>query len=273
MGALGEVYLQEGAYTASLDAFEALAALPIAAGDPLVQERIAFLQGVAPLATVVEAAPTVPALLELADALWAFDARTAAAQHYFRILTEFDRDEPVALARVGELLFLEGAVEDATELLARARANAQERGVQIPANALLFLGNGAFAREQYGLAIEAWEEHLVRAETPGRVPQLIARAEALQAGEADPGMGAVSAEVQVLDDGASLYAAHCASCHGVNGGGGTGPRLAGNANVGRRANVESLIRYGRGLMPGFQTILSEDQVSVLTDWTVDTFAP
>jgi len=273
LGSLGEVYLQEGLYADALAAFEALSALPVAQGDELVLERIAFLQDVAPLQVAVDANPNVPDLLALADALWEFDARTAAVQHYFRILTEFDAQEPIALARVGELLFLEGAIDDAVEILTRARDNAQARSVQLPVDTLLFLGNAAFAREQYTLAIAAWEEHLERAETPGRVPQLVARAEALAAGEPDPGMGVVSQDVQALSDGPSLYAAHCAACHGVNGGGGTGPRLAGNGDVARRANVESLIMYGRGLMPGFQAILNDEQVRILTDWTVDTFAP
>lgn len=273
LGSLGEVYLQEGLYPDALAAFEALALLPEAQGDPMVQERIDFLQDVAPLQAAVDADPNVPDLLALADALWDFDARTAAVQRYFRILTDFDAQEPIALARVGELLFLEGAIDDAVEILTRARDNAQARDVQLPVDTLLFLGNAAFARQEYTLAIDAWEEHLERAETPGRVPQLLARAEALAAGEPDPGMGVVSQEVQALSDGPALYAAHCASCHGATGGGGTGPRLAGNGDVARRANVESLVRYGRGLMPGFQAILTDEQVQVLTDWTVDTFAP
>jgi len=273
LGSLGEVYLQTRQYTLSLEVFEALAALPVAAGDPLVQERLDFLREIAPLSETVASNADVPALLELADALWQFDARTAAVQYYFRVLTEFDADEPISLARVGELLFLEGAVEDATEILTRARTSAEARQVQIPVDALLFLGNAAFAQQDYALAIEAWEEHLERADAPGRVPQLIARAEALAAGEADPGMNVTTPELQAISDGPSLYAAHCASCHGVNGGGGTGPRLAGNADAGRRANVESLIMYGRGLMPGFQAVLSPEQVTTLTDWTVETFGP
>ena len=164
-----------------------------------------------------------------------------------------------------------------------------DRDVALPSNALLFLGNAAFAEADYAAAIDAWEALLATDAPPGRVPQLLARAEALAAGEPDPGMGAVAdadppettdggaAEggdaARQISDGPGLYAAHCAQCHGARGQGGSGPRLTGNPSVARVANVENLIRYGRGLMPGYQATLNEAQILTLRDWTVDTFAP
>ena len=63
-----------------------------------------------------------------------------------------------------------------------------------------------------------------------------------------------------------LYAQHCALCHGVQAQGGSGPRLAGNARAVQEANVRSAIAYGRGIMPGFSTLLSDAEIEVLVRW-------
>lgn len=288
LGSLGELYLQQGAYLQALEAFEALDALANVETDDLVVERLELLRRLEPLARAVEDDPDAADLRAFGDALWAEEARNAAVQQYFRILTEFDPNDPLALARVGEALFLRGSTADAVQILERARTAAADRDADLPPNALLFLGNAAFAEADYDAAIDAWEAHLATADAPGRVPQLLARAEALAAGEPDPGMGAVAdagagapgadagsagTSATQVADGPGLYAAHCAQCHGARGQGGSGPRLTDNPSVARVANVENLIRYGRGLMPGYQAILSEEEILTLRDWTVDTFAP
>ena len=294
LGTLGELYLQAGDFVASLEAFEALAADPAAGQDPLVQERLAMLREVAPLARQAEADPNAETVTALGEALWRADAQNAAARRYFRVITEFDPRHPLALARVGELLFLDGRSADALEVLDRARQAAAERDADLPENALLFLGNAAFTEEAWDLAIDAWQQHMDVTGTAGRVPQLIEQARAFRDGTAEAGAGDVAlpgtpdpaatsappgtpgggdATVQASTDGASLYRQYCASCHGPDGGGGVGPRLAGNRNAGRPANVESLIRFGRGTMPGFAGQLSDAQVETLRDWVVASFGP
>jgi mono/diheme cytochrome c family protein len=294
LGTLGELYLQAGDFVASLEAFEALAANPAAGQDPLVQERLALLRQVAPLAEQAEAEPDAETLTALGEALWRADARNAAARRYFRVITEFDPGHPRALARVGELLFLDGRTADAMEVLDRARQSAGQREATLPDNALLFLGNAAFAQEAWDLAIDAWQQHLDASDAPGRVPQLIEQARALRDGTAEAGAADVAlpgtaaggaagaapgmppggeATVQASADGAALYQQYCAACHGPNGGGGSGPRLAGNRNAGRPGNVESLIRVGRGTMPGFAGQLSDAQVETLRDWVVASYGP
>ncbi|MFN2321440.1 MAG: c-type cytochrome [Trueperaceae bacterium] len=71
---------------------------------------------------------------------------------------------------------------------------------------------------------------------------------------------------QLIEVGATLYAANCALCHGSAGQGGVGPRLTGNARAGNEANVLSVIRYGRGAMPGFGATLAEPEIDVLVRW-------
>lgn len=285
LGTLGEIYLQSGRYGDALEAFEALAAIPGAADDPMVQERLALLREIAPLAEAAEEDPSTGTLLALSEALWDADARNAAARGYFRIVTELDAQEPTALARVGELLFLDGRIEDAVALLDRARTSAAARDETLPDNALLFLGNAAFAQEEWTLAIDAWQQHLERTDEPGRVPQLIEQARARRDGTATgevelPIPGAPAGAASPSDaagasptGGAALFQANCAVCHGPRGGGGVGPRLAGNGNAGRPANVESLIRFGRGMMPGFTGRLDDEQIETLRDWVVAAFGP
>lgn len=273
VGTLAELYLQTGDYTASLEAFEALAALPQAAGDELVEQRLTLLREIAPLARATSDTPTLEGTAALADALWTADARELAVGEYFTVLTEFDPEDPIALARVGETMFLDGRTDDAVLMLDRARTSAAARDVEMPTSGLLFLGNAAFAAGDMTLAIDAWEDYVEVADAPGRVPQLIERARAVQAGEPDPGLAPVGDDTQLISDGPALYQAACASCHGVQGGGGSGPALAGNPATGRPANVEDLIRYGRGLMPGFQAQFDDAQITTLRDWVVTTFAP
>lgn len=69
-----------------------------------------------------------------------------------------------------------------------------------------------------------------------------------------------------LQVGEGLYRAHCAVCHGVEGDGGAGPRLRGNARANQPTNVRSLIRFGRGMMPGFGAQLSETEIELLLRW-------
>jgi mono/diheme cytochrome c family protein len=63
-----------------------------------------------------------------------------------------------------------------------------------------------------------------------------------------------------------LYGANCAVCHGSAGQGGSGPRLTGNPRAANAANVRSLVRFGRGVMPGFGAILAESEIEVLVRW-------
>lgn len=66
--------------------------------------------------------------------------------------------------------------------------------------------------------------------------------------------------------GEGLYSAHCAVCHGGFGEGGVGPRLRDNPRANQPANVRSLIRFGRGMMPGFGAVLSENEIELLLQW-------
>jgi mono/diheme cytochrome c family protein len=76
------------------------------------------------------------------------------------------------------------------------------------------------------------------------------------------GCGAASGDISSgsgdTSSGASLYAANCASCHGADAQGGSGPNIAG---IGDSAGVIDTILNGTEGMPGFASSLSDTDVS------------
>ena len=69
---------------------------------------------------------------------------------------------------------------------------------------------------------------------------------------------AARARVQAADPGARIYAQNCAGCHGSEGQGIVGPRLAGNARAQQAALVTSRVRNGKGQMPAFPQLEGEE---------------
>jgi mono/diheme cytochrome c family protein len=70
--------------------------------------------------------------------------------------------------------------------------------------------------------------------------------------------------------GAQIYAANCATCHGADGGGGTGPQLASGAAAKRFPDVDDQIRFvtdGSGSMPSFGGQLSPTEVREVVEYT------
>jgi mono/diheme cytochrome c family protein len=70
---------------------------------------------------------------------------------------------------------------------------------------------------------------------------------------------------------ASAFRIRCAGCHGVDGGGGSGPKLNDGAVVTKYPNIEdqiAIVRDGRGAMPAFKDRnLSDDQIRALVEYT------
>ena len=285
---LGELYFSLARPKDAVAALEAFLARPDGAGDAEVQARLETFQTLAPVLDQATADPTEGNLLALADAYWNVEERERAADIYVRVLSTFDPHSAVALSRIGQVLFFSGRTDEAVDLLERA-----EQVDATDLTTLLFLGNAYFTQERFQDAIDTWQSYVTTAGgevSAGRVPSLIenARARLAEAGGAT-GVGVTSVgvtdagetggAVAMGDAGESivqqvsaqgLYTANCAGCHGVQGQGGTGPTLAGNRNAARAENVRSVIQYGRGSMPGFGATLSEEQLTVLTDYVVNT---
>ncbi len=70
-------------------------------------------------------------------------------------------------------------------------------------------------------------------------------------------------------DAAALYGRSCGGCHGGDGSGGIGPRLAGRV-VAAYPDPEAqivVVTDGRGGMPGFGGRLSEEEIAAIVDYT------
>jgi mono/diheme cytochrome c family protein/thioredoxin-like negative regulator of GroEL len=265
---LGELSFAFGDLAAARSAWSELLPLPDAAEvHDHVAGRLKLLDQAEPLLLEVQAGPDAANLAALADVFWAAGEQERAVDLYFQILTEFDPLNGQALGRTGQLLFLRGRIDDAVMLLDRAASlgNAEPE-------TLLFLGNGQFSLEDYGAAIAAWEQYLAVAgpEAAGRVPGLIAEAQSRLAGgqpsQVQLELPADASRVLAADPGRELFVANCSACHGPDGGGGTGPRLLGNSRAANTANVSNLIRFGRGMMPAFNALLTPDEIELLIDY-------
>jgi mono/diheme cytochrome c family protein len=81
-----------------------------------------------------------------------------------------------------------------------------------------------------------------------------------------PDDGGASADAS---PGASIFSASCAGCHGATGGGGVGPKLAGQV-VGDFPDVEdeiAVVTDGRRSMPSFDGRLSPEKIRQVVEYT------
>ncbi len=295
--ALGELSFALGELEASADAFRAYLATPDGSDDADAVARLELVEAIGPASDALAQERSATNLLALADVYWASGAQDPAVELYFEVLTDHDPFDAVALARTGQLLFVRGRTDDAVAVLERAAAAAGGLNALEP-QATLFLGNGYAIQGDDAGAVRAWQAHVdaVGTEAAGRVTGLIEAAQARLAGASAPVSGAVATPAagaipgaaedadlvafdpvaaataaledpeQLLEVGATLFAANCAICHGSAGQGGAGPRLTGNARAGNEANVRSIVRFGRGAMPGFGATLAEPEIDVLVRW-------
>ena len=71
-------------------------------------------------------------------------------------------------------------------------------------------------------------------------------------------------------DGATVFDDNCATCHGGDGSGGIGPRLAGGRVVAQfpdPADQIAVVTHGRGGMPAFGDQLSEEEIAAVVEYT------
>lgn len=98
------------------------------------------------------------------------------------------------------------------------------------------------------------------APTAGAVSTAVAPTISAAATSAAPAVGTVSATTagQLADSGKTVYADSCASCHGAQGQGGTGPAIIGaNANLGKYDTAQ-------GLFTKISTTMPRDHPATLT---------
>lgn len=79
----------------------------------------------------------------------------------------------------------------------------------------------------------------------------------------DPRAAAIAALEGDAASGAPLYATHCASCHGDDGSGDSGPALVGDVHEHSDEELASKILGGGLVMPGFADELGDQEVADL----------
>lgn len=285
--ALGEVSFAKGDLADAKTAFTAFLATPGNANDEQVTKRIALIDDVQPLMEAVEDDPSESNLLALGDAFWQHGEKDLAVSAYFQVLTGPDPASVRALSRTGQLLYQRGRDDDAIGVLERA-ASAAGSVAALEPSALLTLGNAYYATARYQDAVDALTAYLGAAsagadgggardgqagtekageDAADTARALIASATARMQGLPDPpGTPAVA----IAGLGQSVFASSCATCHGPGGEGGAGPTLVGNRRAADAANVLDVVRFGRGMMPGFSASLSQPQIdAVVTFVTTD----
>ncbi len=71
-------------------------------------------------------------------------------------------------------------------------------------------------------------------------------------------------------DGAAIFGQRCAGCHGGDGSGGIGPRLAGGRVVADFPDPQdqiAVVTNGRGGMPAFGERLTPEEIAAVVDYT------
>lgn len=264
---LSEVAYATGDLPLAADALADFVARSPEAPDPSVTQRLELLQRAQELSARVEDDPSEENLLALGDLYWQYGDIQRAVSAYFRVLTEIDAGQPLALARTGEAMLASGSPQDAAALIERAADGAG--GLEgLEPSSLVALGNARFQQEQYEGAAEAYSVYLevYDDQSGGTVGRLLESATALAAGEPDPH----AASATVL--GQTVYAANCAQCHGPGGAGGTGVALSGNPRAANLANVRDAVSFGRGSMPGFGAQLSAEELEAVVAYVTQTLA-
>ncbi|AGA26166.1 c-type cytochrome [Singulisphaera acidiphila] len=101
--------------------------------------------------------------------------------------------------------------------------------------------------------------------TPSALPARIRYTQALE--QVKPTTAEIPPHGSQADQGATLFATHCAACHAPTAQGlDLGPNLVEVATLLRPADFLNVVRTGRHRMPGFQLILNPDQEKDILAW-------
>lgn len=256
---LGEVAFTRQDLTVALDSYEAFSATTQGASDPATAQRVALIRGLVPLSAAAQADPSLENLMALGDAYWDASEPQPAVASYFKVLTEHDPNQPRALARTGQLLYVAGRPADAVNAIERAAAAAGGL-TNLDPDSVMTLGDAYAQVGGWAEAANAYDAYVgMVGPAEGAAAAALADAARAQATGA-----AGTAGTQALPAlGRQVFIANCAECHGLGGEGGMGVRLAGSARAANEANVLDAVRFGRGMMPAFQAQLEPDDLSAV----------
>jgi cytochrome c oxidase subunit 2 len=101
--------------------------------------------------------------------------------------------------------------------------------------------------------------------------QMLASVEVVSRDEFDAWLEARLSEQEARSGelGQETWEGVCAKCHGDNGEGGIGPRIAGSPTLTDRQDLENLVRNGRETMPAVGAGWSDFQIAMLVDYLTE----
>lgn len=76
-----------------------------------------------------------------------------------------------------------------------------------------------------------------------------------------------------ITNGAALYDADCASCHGADGMGGVGSNLVEQLTILSKEDVVQTVVEGRGVMPEWGLTKSDEEIADVVAYLYDAFGP
>lgn len=267
---LGEVAFARGDLAQAIDAYDDFAATPEGAAEPGTEQRIQLLARIQPLDAAVQGEPSIENLMALGDAYWDASEPQRAVENYFRVLTEIDPNQPRALARTGQLLYVAGRPADAVGAIERA-AVAAGGLEQLGADSVMTLADAYAQTGAWGEAAAAYDAYVaIVGPDAGAAAAALAEA-ARQQASGGPGTDAGNAALPAI--GRQVFAANCSACHGPNGEGGVGARLSGSNRAASEANVRDAVRFGRGMMPAFQAELQPSDLDAVVAYVTQVLAP
>lgn len=265
---LGEVAFARGDLERARDAFTAFAATPEGTGEPSAQSRLALIERVQPLQEAAAASPTEENLLALGDAYWEASEPQRAVESYFRVLTQYDPNQPRALSRTGQLLYVAGRPSDAVGAIERAATAAG--GVEnLDLDSVMTLADAYAQTGDWQKAADTYDLYASLAGPAGGAGAAALAEAARQQASGGEAAAAASSNPAV---GRQVFAANCALCHGPGGEGGMGVTLAGSPRAANEVNVRDAVRFGRGMMPAFQATLHPSELDAVVAYVTQVLA-
>lgn len=249
---LGEVAFARQDLATAEEAYAAFAATAQGAADPATEPRLALIRSLVPLSAAAQADPSLENLMAVGDAYWEAGEPQPAVASYFKVLTDHDPNQPRALARTGQLLYVAGRPADAANAIERAAAAAGGLA-GLDADSVMTLADAYAQLGAWAEAAATYDAYVAQV-GPAAGAAAAALADAARAQAAGTAGGGGDAQALPVV-GRQVFTANCAECHGLGGEGGMGVRLAGSSRAANEANVRDAVRFGRGMMPAFQARL------------------
>ncbi len=172
---------------------------------------------------------------------------------------EANQDQPKLALRAEGLLLSRCAVCHSTDLITQQRFDRNRWDATIAK----MVHWGADLSKEEATLLAGYLSSRYHPDTPDQEPpQAVVAAEPLRV-EVYPTVGHPEGDA---GHGEVVFAHNCQACHGAGGGGGMGPKLAGNPIVADEQKFWDTVRHGRGAMPPWGAVLRPQEIADIRAW-------